>query len=113
LPSLKSQRDFLKLKKEGHFFHATHWLAVNHNTNNENTIRWAWTVSKKAGNAVTRNRLKRWGRDCICEFENHEIDINFIFKNKKKDFYKNLTREEFDKAFKKCFTKIDKIVDAN
>ena len=105
MPSLKRQTDFQLLKREGQFSHINHWLAVSYKKNQEKTLRWGWTLSKKVGNAVTRNRLKRWGREFVREFAENDIDINFIFKIKDKEFYKNLSRQEFSKSFEKAFSK--------
>lgn len=106
MASLKRQSDFQQLKNDGQFVHITHWLAVSFQNNNKPSLRWAWTTSKKIGSAVVRNRLKRWGREFVREFNDKQIDINFIFKIKNKDFYKGLSRSEFDQAFKKAFSKI-------
>ncbi len=106
MPSLKRQSDFQQLKEEGSFLHITHWLAVSFNKNKEDSLRWGWSISKKVGNAVTRNRLKRWGREFVREFNENGMDINFILKNKGKEFYKKLSHQEFDEALKKAFKKI-------
>lgn len=106
MSSLRHQSDFQQLREQGQFVHITHWLAVSFNKNNEKSLRWAWTTSKKIGSAVVRNRLKRWGRDFVREFNDKEMDINFIFKIRKREFYKDLSREEFDDAFQKAFKKI-------
>lgn len=106
MPSLKRQSDFQTLRQQGNFSHITHWLAVSYQENHNKNLRWAWTLSRKVGNAVTRNRLKRWGREFIREFNENDIDINFIFKIKKSDFYKKISREEFNRAFEKAFEKI-------
>lgn len=106
LPSIKRQSDFQHLKDQGQFVHITHWLAVSYKKNSQNTLRWAWTLSKKTGNAVTRNRLKRWSREFVREYSEKEIDINFIFKQKRdRDFYRKISREEFLMAFEKVFKK--------
>jgi len=103
LPSLKRRSEFQLLRDTGQFAHITHWLAISYKCNKEEQLRWGWTLSKKIGNAVTRNKLKRWGRDVLCEFKEKDIDINFIFKNKTKEFYKKLSREDFNKALTKVF----------
>lgn len=94
------------MKENGKFVHVTHWLAVSYHTNDKQKLRWAWTISKKVGNAVTRNRLKRWGRDFVREFSENDIDINFIFKTKESNFYSELSRDEFNSAFDKVFSKV-------
>lgn len=106
MPSLKKQSDFKTLREQGNFVHVTHWLAVSYQSNNTRNLNWAWTLSRKIGNAVTRNRLKRWGREFLREFGTYDIDINFIFKIKKPEFYKQLSRKDFDVAFKKAFEKV-------
>jgi ribonuclease P protein component len=106
LPSLKRQSDFQKLKEEGKFLHITHWLAVSVSNNESRSLRWGWSISKKVGNAVTRNRLKRWGREFVRECNKSGYDINFIFKNKGKDFYKQLSHKQFDEALQRALKKI-------
>lgn len=103
MPSLRRQSDIQLLKKQGNFVYISHWLAISFKKNDQHELRWVWTIPKKVGNAVTRNRLKRWGRDFIREYYGKEIDVNFIFKIKQPGFYKKLEREEFNRAFKKAF----------
>mgnify|MGYP003683498203 CR=1 FL=1 len=107
MPSLKLQTEFQSLKEQGQFSHVNHWLAISYKKNTEGTLRWGWTISKKIGNAVVRNRLRRWGKEMV-RGQNHELDINFIFKAKGKEFYKSLSHEDFNKAFSKVFSKITK-----
>lgn len=54
---------------------------------------------------MTRNRLRRWGKEFVRDFTKNNMDINFIFKNRGKDFYKKLSHDEFDKALEKVFRK--------
>lgn len=105
MPSLKRANDFQALKNQGNFTHVNHWLAISYQQNSEGTMRWGWTISKKVGNAVVRNRLRRWGREFVRGIEN-DVDINFIFKQKGKNFYKELTHDEFKVSFKKVFERI-------
>ena len=107
MPAIRRRADFLELKERGRFFHINSWLAVNFKKNNQKSLRWAWTLPRKTGKAVVRNRLKRWGRENLSDFRQKNLDVNFIFKIKTHAFYKNLKRDEFDKAFEKLFkTKI-------
>ncbi len=103
MPSLRRRAEILELKKQGRFFHVNSWLAVNFKKNDKNSLRWAWTLPKKIGKAVVRNRLKRWGREFLNDFKQKEVDINFIFKIKTPDFYRKLSHHEFDKVFQKIF----------
>lgn len=103
MPSLRRRSELLELRKKGRFLHINSWLAVNCKKNNRNNLRWAWTLPKKIGKAVVRNRLKRWGREFLNEFRQKNMDINFIFKVKNPEFYKKLDHSEFNKAFQKVF----------
>ena len=104
--ALKRTSDFQKLREKGIFFHANDWLGLSYMKNQKEVNRIGWTISKKVGNAVTRNRLKRWGRESLKRFSECGADVNFIFKSKGKDFYKELSHDDFDRAFNKAFGKI-------
>ena len=108
MPSLNRSHQFLNLKNKGQFIHVSHWLAVSVVSNEDKNLRWAWTISKKNGKAVIRNRLKRWGREALKKYGNENIDVNFIFKIKKREFYKELQHCEFDRTFSRAFQKIQK-----
>ena len=105
MSSLKLQAEFKSLKEHGKFIHINHWLAVSYKKNTQGKLRWGWTISKKVGSAVVRNRLRRWGREFVRGI-NDDVDINFIFKAKGKDFYTALSHDEFEKAFTRVFEKI-------
>ena len=105
MSSLKLQSEFQSLREHGHFLHVNHWLAISYKKNDQNSFRWGWTISKKIGNAILRNRLKRWGREYVRGL-NNDLDINFILKPKGKDFYKSLSHEDFNRAFERVFEKI-------
>ena len=64
---LKSERllkrsDFVKLNRTGKRYHATHFVVIAGKNGFDNT-RVGITVSRKVGNAVTRNRTKRLLRE--------------------------------------------------
>lgn len=101
--SLKRNCDFLDLKKNGRRFWASSWILFNFKNEKEEKTRLGLTVSRKIGNAVIRNRLKRWSKEIT---KNHIVkgdvfhgDINVIFKPMPKDFYKNLKFGEFQAAY--------------
>ena len=104
--SLKLSSDFQKLREQGKFIHANEWLALSYMENCRNHSRFGWTISKKVGKAVTRNRLRRWGREFVRRCGEHGADINFVFKARGKDFYEELSHDDFDRAFKKAFKKM-------
>lgn len=100
--------DFETLREQGQFVHASHWLAVSYKSNDHGCLRWGWTLSRKVGSSVVRNRLRRWGREFLSEFKETNLDINFIFKAKGSEFYKNLSREEFNRVFGRLFKSISR-----
>lgn len=65
-------------------------------------MRFGVTASRKVGNAVVRNKLKRWSKEyfrvSLVAEKPLEIDINIIFKPMEANFYKGLAHGEFVKA---------------
>ncbi|MCJ8275274.1 MAG: ribonuclease P protein component [Bdellovibrionales bacterium] len=106
MSSLKLQAEFKSLREHGQFLHVNHWLAISFKKNHQGKLRWGWTIPKKVGNAIVRNRLRRWGREFVRGLDN-DVDINFIFKAKGKEFYKVLSHDDFEKAFSKVFDKLN------
>ena len=85
-------------------------MVVNVNKNTLNTVRCGWTLPRFVGNAVTRNRLKRWCREFLRQNQSKldvsSLDINFVFKRKDSNFYKKLNHDEFNKTIDKFFKKL-------
>lgn len=76
---LTRQRDFSRVKKNGKSVHHKLVILV-YNPNNENISRFAVVASKKIGNAVTRNRVRRRIKACIQEnWTNIEPGWDFVF----------------------------------
>lgn len=103
---LKRSSDFEAIKKGGKKINPTRWMILAYRKNELGILRYGFTVSRKVGTAVIRNRLKRWGRE---EFKNWirsenklEVDINVIFRPIDTDFYKQLTYAEFQRALQKA-----------
>jgi len=59
---IRKKKDFLVLYKKGNRYRGRYFNLV-YLPNHEAFSRMAVVVSKKVGNAVTRNRVKRWTRD--------------------------------------------------
>ena len=89
------------------------WMCLNFLKNNQDVLRIGWTISKRIGSAVIRNKLKRWSRQCFRqELKNScdlYVDINIILRPRDDNFYKNLKYKEFMRIFKKGLQLISKM----
>lgn len=113
LEALRRQRDFSNLRKDGRIVYPCAWLMVSFLPNEIKKLRFGWTVPKYIGTAITRNRLKRWGREYLRKWvkENElQVDINFIFKRRSEEFYNELSHAEFDAALSSALKQIAKRV---
>jgi ribonuclease P protein component len=109
--SLTRSSDFLHLKLHGKRFITANWLIISYLYNDSEKLRLGWTISRQVGNAVTRNKFKRWcreyfrlnlcGKDVVSG-----MDINVVFRPCSKDFYKKLSRKELEIHLDKFFRKI-------
>ena len=68
---IRSRADYLRIQRNGRG-HRGRYLILLHNANNLPTSRFGITVSRKIGNAVARNRLKRKFRE-IQRLNRHRI----------------------------------------
>ena len=107
---LTKRSDFVTLLKFGRKYKPSQWLLFNYKKNKINQLRCGWTVPRYTGNAVLRNRLKRWARELFRESAKNEVfmDVNLVFLKQEKEFYKNLTYEEFKSTFNQGFAKAEK-----
>ena len=79
---LRKRAEFLLLSKKGHKFYAPDFLLIRQD-NDRNSTRIGITVSRKVGNAVVRNRVKRYVREF---FRNNKVlfaiaDYNVIARS--------------------------------
>ncbi len=108
LDVLRRRCDFLKLREEGHKSFLSSWMFINIKENEIGKLRCGWTIPKKVGNAVLRNKMKRWCRaylrQRLTEEKTPRVDINFVMRARDKEFYRNLNYNEFaicmDKAWR-------------
>jgi len=87
-------------------------MIINFRPTEEDVIRCGWTFPTYVGNAVTRNRLKRWGREEFAKWaagQSKGKDINVVLRRRDKEFYKELSREEFNRAVSRIFRAFEKI----
>jgi len=98
---LTKRSDFLSLQKFGRKYKPSQWLLFNYKQNKDKMLRCGWTVPRYTGNAVLRNRLKRWTRELFKEVAKNQIsmDVNLVFLKQEKEFYKKLNYDEFKEAF--------------
>jgi len=59
---IRRRREFLALQREGRRCHSTHFVVIQHPSSSV-ASRLGVTVSKRVGNAVVRNRVKRLVRE--------------------------------------------------
>jgi ribonuclease P protein component len=68
---LRKRPEFLSLSRGGEKAHAPHFLIITQ-PNESGEARLGVTVSAKVGNAVGRNRVKRFLRECFRRYR-HQI----------------------------------------
>ena len=77
---LLARRDYLRVQKQGILVRSKDLLVLYKKGNGKNA-RFGMTVSKKVGNAVTRNRVKRWIREAVRHHHHcvdSQVDVVFI-----------------------------------
>ncbi|MCE3009396.1 MAG: ribonuclease P protein component [Proteobacteria bacterium] len=113
---IRNSSDFLRIKNSGKRRTTSGWLSLAFIKNSEGRLRYGYTITKKIGNAVVRNRLKRWCREYFFRIYsesglNPEMDVNVLFKPMPSDFYKKLNHAEFIQALDKAFQSLIKLDD--
>lgn len=87
-------------------------MILNYKSNQLDHLRCGWTFPKYVGNAVVRNRLKRWSREYLRTYGEKAlkspVDFNLVLLRQKKDFYKNVDRADYLKQFDKALKVIEK-----
>lgn len=75
---LTGRENFLRIQRSREGF-KTKNLIVRYEKNQSSTARYGLTVSKRVGNAVARNRVKRCLREAIRINSSQEQGVNVVF----------------------------------
>jgi ribonuclease P protein component len=106
LVTIRKRSEFEELREKGKRFRPCPWMILNYRQNNEAYLRCGWTFPKYVGNAVVRNRLKRWSREYLRTYGSGTLrapfDFNVVLLRQKKDFYKYVDRAEYIKQLEKA-----------
>lgn len=107
---LRSSKDFEHLKNKGSKVFLDKKILVVYLRNNLDTHRVGWTLSRSVGNAVLRNRLKRYAREFF-RTQNHlisksKLDVNLVFLKSGSHLFKKMDYNEFQKLLLPCWKKI-------
>lgn len=98
--SIKSRQDFLNLRVSGQKIVSKNGILFIF-VKSQST-QFSWTISKKIGNAVLRNKLKRYCRESVRK--NHQkllkynLLINVIFPYRSKSRFNKLCYQDVEKA---------------
>ena len=101
---IRRSSEYELLRREGKRYHTAHFIVVV----NPGQIhsRLGLTVSRKVGNAVCRNRLKRWIRELFRQSYQRfstDIDISVIAKRQAG----SLSHLQVDRELKKAFARLE------
>lgn len=104
---LRTRADFVSLKNSGQRYSPSKWLTFYFIESKTTEIRVGYTLSRKVGSAVLRNRLRRWGREffrqTIKDGLQAGVNINVVFRPMETGFYQKLDHKDFDRIFSKGF----------
>lgn len=109
---LRRTSEFDRIRESGKAHCPTKWLLVAFRKNGLDDCRYGWTVSRRVGTAVTRNRLKRWCREFFRARDGSlaaALDINVIFKAKDIQFYRELKFSDFEKSMEKSWRHLEQV----
>lgn len=96
-------KTFQRLRQKGMRVYPSSWMCLNFINTREKYLRVGWTISRRIGNAVVRNKIKRWGRQYFRKQDDLSMDINVVLKPMKDHFYRNLNYNGFIKILERGF----------
>ena len=101
LDSINKKKDFILLMREGKRVREMGFFIV-YRKNNLAYYRFALFFPKWTGNAVQRNRFKRWTRHFLREKKwTGGLDLLLGFEKREKDFYKMMNYKKICSGFEK------------
>lgn len=102
---LHNSREYAKVWREGRKYHTEHLLVIAA-PGTRGVSRLGITVSRKVGNAVCRNRIKRWTRECFRQLPGGslpKVDINVVAKRQAG----LLSHDEFEQELRSAFARLE------
>lgn len=107
MESLKKNREFKMVYSKGKSYATRNLVIYYLNREDLENNRYGLSVSKRIGNAVVRNKLKRRLREIIRDFENKynfdkSYDIIFIARNPVVDLDYSGIKRDVKKLYKKA-----------
>lgn len=104
---IKKNEEFSNIIKQRHSYASANFVLYK-SIKKETNVRVGISVSKKLGDAVTRNKIKRQVREIchlVIDFENGMYDYVIIVRQsyKNNDFHYN--KNDLEKLYKKSYNK--------
>ena len=116
---LHRSEEFKKIRLQGQKIRPVKWIIFNYMRTENEEFRCGWTIPKKTGSAVVRNRLKRWCREFLKSKSPKKkeeakgealknpfpsLDLNIVVLGIcGREFYKNLSHREFQYFLEKAW----------
>ena len=96
---LRRRSDFEKLRVEGKKVRVSTWLTLIY-LKGSSELRFGWIVPKKVGNAVLRNKVKRWCREIVrkLDFESMTADVAILVSPRTPNFFDSIKFSEFEET---------------
>lgn len=107
---LNRKGQFAQLKERGRKVRIHQWLILNFQANDVGHMRCGWTITKGVGNAVIRNKLKRWCREFFATFDGrkHAVDVNVVvLPSRIPGFFKSMEHMVLQDSLNKGWAKIE------
>lgn len=114
LETIKKREDFIKISKSNIKYFSKNVIITCHKIEDSNLIdqnirHIGYIVTKKVGNAVIRNKIKRRLRHIFADYKNLMLD-DFYYIALAKSNAKNATFQDISQNVKFCLKKLSKIL---